>query len=141
MVSNVFSSIIILAVLQLMAGMLLFFILAGCATKPSEMMIPRDEKDDLWCVGPPSGMWYGDCEDYAFTKKREIGGEVWHVVLPDWRHHAVLLKDAMVYDTLNDVPVPHASYKALWLFTMSPDPVRICQPAWSLLRSVHDDCR
>ena len=109
-------------------------LLAACVTQPSDRMIARDERDDSWCIGPPSGMWYGDCEDYSFTKKREIGGEVWHVVLPDQHHHAVLLKDGWVFDMLNSSPVAKESYRGIWLFQMEPDPVRVCPSAWSWFR-------
>jgi hypothetical protein len=40
----------------------------------------------------------GDCEDYALTLQKQIGGDVWYVVLPGKRAHAVLAKNGIAYD-------------------------------------------
>lgn len=93
------------------------------------MMIYTDDPSDVWCVGPKFGRWLGDCEDYAFTKQREIGGDVWHVVLPDGRHHAALVRDGFVYDNLHKSPVKLSSYQASWLFIMRPIPTVTCPSA------------
>lgn len=109
-----------------------FLVMSACSVMPSDRFIYRSEAKDFWCVGPQKGMWYGDCEDYAFTKKREIGGEVWHVALTGGGHHAVVLKDGLVYDNIFDGPVPQKEYPATWLFPMGPDPTNVCPSAWSL---------
>ena len=52
----------------------------------------------------------GDCEDFAFTLQKQIGGEVWKVhVYGIW--HAVLLKDGFVYDNIRRTPISRESYR------------------------------
>lgn len=52
----------------------------------------------------------GDCEDYAFTLQRLIGGTVFSVLLKNGTRHAVLVKDNMVFDNINQHPVPVETY-------------------------------
>jgi len=47
----------------------------------------------------------GDCEDYAFTLQKEIGGQVRYTRLPSGGH-AVLVKDGIVYDNMKKRPYP-----------------------------------
>lgn len=47
--------------------------------------------------------FYGDCEDFAFTLQRVIGGSVYHVTASNI-HHAILIKDGIVYDSAADAP-------------------------------------
>ena len=79
-------------------------------------------------MAPPSGKFYGDCEDYAFSLQQKMGGEVWHVVLPDKRHHAILLSDNYVYDSLQTQRIRKNKYKAAWLFVIKPKkPLPFCK--------------
>jgi hypothetical protein len=40
----------------------------------------------------------GDCDDFAFSLKKEMGGKVWYTILKDEGAHAVLVKDGIVFD-------------------------------------------
>ena len=42
--------------------------------------------------------FYGDCEDAAFTLQKQIGGDVWYVLLNNGTAHAALVKNGIVYD-------------------------------------------
>lgn len=55
----------------------------------------------------------GDCDVYAFTLQRVIGGEVWFIMLDDYEYpyHAALVKDGMVYDNINKRPVDKSDYR------------------------------
>lgn len=46
----------------------------------------------------------GDCEDFAFSLKRQIGGDVWAVSRNGNVDHAVLIKNGVVYDSLLSRP-------------------------------------
>ena len=62
----------------------------------------------------------GDCEDFAFTLQRQIGGIVWHVVLNKTKqHHAVLVKDGVAYGNKYS-PMSLDLYPARFVFVMRP---------------------
>ena len=114
-------------------------LLAGCAVAPHQSDLTAlhgrffyvPDTGDAWCKAPKVGRFAGDCEDFAFSMQAQLGGVVWHVVLHDGRHHAVLLLDGWVYDNLHGRPVRRAVYPAkAWLVVMTP-PAAICPaPAW-----------
>lgn len=63
------------------------------------------DKDD-WKFLEPEGKVYGDCEDYAITLQREIGGKIWLLYpMNGGVGHAVVVKGGLVYDNLI---FPHA---------------------------------
>lgn len=62
-----------------------------------------DKENELRLYGRVDKRFYGDCEDFAFTLQKQIGGDVWYVILNDKSYtqaHAVLVKDGVVYDYL-----------------------------------------
>lgn len=52
----------------------------------------------------------GDCEDFAFTLQRELGGQVWAVEHDGPIKHAVLIKDGIVYDNFHQQPIRVSEY-------------------------------
>ena len=76
--------------------------------------------EEYWArFGRIDRVFRGDCEDFAFTLQYQIGGEVWHVILPKSRlHHAVLVKDYYVYDQIKDSPIPLIEYDGAFLGLM-----------------------
>lgn len=108
--------------------------LTGCAAAPHQQELDalharftyRADIADEHCIAPPGRRFVGDCEDFAYTLQGEIGGEVWHVVLPDGRHHAVVKRDGWVYDNLHKRPVKSGIYPARWLRLMPPAPEMRC---------------
>lgn len=68
-----------------------------------------DEADELKLYERIDRPFSGDCEDFAFTLQRQIGGEVWRavVITPDgFGAHAVLVKNNIVYDNRYNEPLP-----------------------------------
>jgi hypothetical protein len=62
-----------------------------------------DKENELRLYERVDKKFYGDCEDFAFTLQKQIGGDVWYVILNDKSYtqaHAVLVKDGVVYDYL-----------------------------------------
>jgi hypothetical protein len=60
----------------------------------------------------------GDCEDFAFTLKIQIGGDVWYVLLPDGQAHAVLVIGDKCYCNRYRRPMPQSRYQGEFLFIM-----------------------
>jgi hypothetical protein len=60
----------------------------------------------------------GDCEDFAFTLKIQIGGDVWYVLLPDGQAHAVLVIGDKCYCNRYRRPVSRKRYAGKFLFIM-----------------------
>lgn len=58
----------------------------------------------------------GDCDDFAFTLKSRIGGEVWYTFVDDVPH-AVLVKDGIAFDYLTG---PTRNYPYRLLFEIIP---------------------
>lgn len=63
--------------------------------------------------------FYGDCEDYAFTLQRVIGGDVWLIQLPDSTHHAALVKNSTVYDNNSRWPIERSKYDGRFIRVMT----------------------
>lgn len=61
----------------------------------------------------------GDCEDFAFTLQRKIGGEVWAFTHSDKENHAALVLNGMVYDSLRKHPVSLEKYPKHPLYKMT----------------------
>lgn len=60
----------------------------------------------------------GDCEDFAFTLQRQIGGDVYYVLHNERGAHAVLEKNGMIYDNLNDTPMSAEEYPGFFVGIM-----------------------
>ncbi len=74
----------------------------------SNFVYESDIEDERCIYENIDDKFYGDCEDFAFTLQKQIGGEVWYVILNDrtsYRYHAVLVKDGITYDYI---------YKSSW---------------------------
>lgn len=63
--------------------------------------------------------FFGDCEDFSLSLQKQIGGDVWYVLLPDGTAHAALVKNKMVYDNLFKRPVELDKYKGTFLYIMN----------------------
>ena len=63
--------------------------------------------------------FFGDCEDLSLSLQKQIGGDVWYVLLPDGTAHAALVKNNMVYDSLFNRPVAQDEYKGTFLYIMN----------------------
>ena len=97
-------------------------LLTGCASMTTEQSAQwkatanftyeseADGKDEWLAFDSIDQPFTGDCEDYAFTLQNEIGGDVWYVVLPGKRAHAVLAKNGISYDFRFKMPIPVDSY-------------------------------
>ncbi len=55
--------------------------------------------------------FYGDCEDFAFTLQKQIGGTVRYVMLDTGQAHAVLCKGGKVYCNLHRWPTSQENYR------------------------------
>ncbi|PWI34741.1 hypothetical protein DI392_00190 [Vibrio albus] len=92
----------------LIAPLFTAILLSGCVNySPDEKIYfqarsnfryQSDINNELRVYPDISQPFYGDCEDFAFTLQQQIGGKVWHVKLKNRNHHAVLVKNGMVYD-------------------------------------------
>lgn len=71
-----------------------------------------------WSRHNPLKPFSGDCEDYAFSLQSLIGGKVYQVQLDSGQSHAVLVKDGIVYDSLDLRPINKADYPGLFLTLM-----------------------
>ncbi|QDP55688.1 MAG: hypothetical protein Tp138OMZ00d2C19078241_20 [Prokaryotic dsDNA virus sp.] len=56
----------------------------------------------------------GDCEDFAFTLQRQIGGDVWYIVRAEGAH-AALDVDGIIYDNMSKHPIPRVSYPGVFV--------------------------
>ena len=83
----------------------------------------KDTYDEWVIYESISDIFYGDCEDFAFTLQNQIGGSVWHVIIMggpfDYENHAVLKKDGYIYENIERAPIPVERYDALFLKEMS----------------------
>ena len=61
----------------------------------------------------------GDCEDFAFTLQRQIGGEVWAFTYDNNVNHAALVLNGVVYDSLRKHPVSIEKYPKHPLYQMT----------------------
>lgn len=76
----------------------------------------QSDINDEWYTYPRIDKpFVGDCEDFALTLQKQIGGEVWYVILPDSTPHAVLLSNRYVYDNLHKIPILKTQYKAFFV--------------------------
>lgn len=52
----------------------------------------------------------GDCEDFAFSLQKVIGGDVWYIDTGNPIAHAALVKNDIVYDSLSKYPMPKSQH-------------------------------
>ena len=99
--------------------LILSILMSGCSSIPhlsvydeakQNFIYIEDEADEWLVYDRIDEPFMGDCEDFAFTLQKQIGGEVWKVhVYGIW--HAVLLKDGFVYDNIRRTPITIFSYR------------------------------
>ncbi len=90
-------------------------------TAMTNFIYESDIEDERRIYNTVDRAFYGDCEDFAFTLQKQIGGEVWYVILNDrtnYRYHAVLVKDGITYDYLYKSSWKD-NYPAKFMFVMS----------------------
>jgi hypothetical protein len=92
--------------------LILIFSLALCASCVSNLdaeahrlalwnfRYEEDKYNEFRIYNSISNPFAGDCEDFAFTLRRQIGGDVWLIKLEDMSYHAALLKNNIVYDNM-----------------------------------------
>lgn len=107
--------------------LILIFSLAGCASSPDyeahrlalwNFSYVEDVDNEYLIYDSISIPFYGDCEDYAFTLQRAIGGDVWYIEREGRSAHAALVKNGIVYDSLFKHPVNQSAYRGEFLFIM-----------------------
>lgn len=62
--------------------------------------------------------FFGDCEDFAFTLQKVIGGDVWYIDQGEQIAHSALVKNGIVYDSLYRYPIPKGQYKGRFIYIM-----------------------
>ena len=113
-----------LLALCLPAGLAL---LGGCSSLPHaeefrlakhHFVYESDVADEYRVYDQIDQPFYGDCEDFAFTLQRQIGGDVRVFVGLKgefaFQKHAVLVKDGVVYDNTKRTPVLKDQYRGAW---------------------------
>lgn len=90
--------------------LLISLILSGCSTlNPNQAALHQaiwnftyePDKADEWRIYDAIDKPFaGDCEDFALTLQKQIGGDVWFVKHNTLGSHAVLVKDDVAYDYL-----------------------------------------
>ncbi|MCP4791690.1 MAG: hypothetical protein GY881_15805 [Gammaproteobacteria bacterium] len=58
----------------------------------------------------------GDCEDFALTLQKQIGGNVWFVAREGKENHAALVKNGFVYDSLSAHPIDMNEYQGEFIY-------------------------
>ena len=98
--------------MKLLIAVIAALLLSGCQASKDysiynqakhNFIYESDKDDELRLYNRIDRKFKGDCEDFAFTLQKQIGGEVWKVILTDesmYPWHAVLVKDGFVYDYL-----------------------------------------
>lgn len=76
----------------------------------------------------------GDCEDFSLSLQKQIGGDVWYVILPDGTAHAALVKNDIVYDNINRRPIGVTDYRGQFIKIMSnnKEPSGVARYEWTV---------
>lgn len=107
---------------------LLFSLLTACATNPDSeahrlalwnFTYEKDKANELRIYDSISSPFAGDCEDFAFTLRRQIGGVVWLIRLEDRSYHAALVKNNLVYDNNSRRPIKRMDYHGRFIRVMN----------------------
>lgn len=104
------------------------FFIYGCANVSHEVKAFQTAHYNFkYTKDPKSDPWYaftninnpfsGDCEDFAFTLQRAIGGQVMYTIL-ERTAHAVLLKDGVIYDSRYKWPISAEDYQGAVIYEM-----------------------
>lgn len=95
-------------------------LIASCVSNPDaethrlalwNFRYEADKTNEYRIYNSISTPFYGDCEDFAFTLARQIGGSVWVIRLEDMSYHAALLKDGFIYDNMHRKPIKKDRYR------------------------------
>ena len=107
----------------------LFSLCASCASSPDveayrlalwNFHYESDKENEYRIYDSISSHFVGDCEDFAFTLAQRIGGNVWHIILPDGGRHAALVKSGIVYDNRSRQPIEKSQYQGEFIYIMQP---------------------
>jgi outer membrane biogenesis lipoprotein LolB len=103
--------------------------LSGCTTMTPDQKAMQQASDNFVYVSDIADEWRiydridqpfeGDCEDYALTLQKQIGGKVWYVNHHKRGAHAVLVKNNVTYDFLVKRPLHKYLYPGEFVFVMN----------------------
>ncbi len=103
-------------------------LLSGCTTMTPDQKAMWQASANFTYVADIADEWRvydridkpfeGDCEDYAFTLKKQIGGDVWYVLRKEGAH-AVLVKNNITYDFLARRSMHRDNYPGKFVFVMN----------------------
>ena len=68
--------------------------------KLKERFVYKADEEDIWTVLADHGVVYGDCEDYALTLQKQVGGQLWYVKARDQQAHMILCLHNQCADNL-----------------------------------------
>lgn len=103
--------------------------LSACASNPDaeahrlalwNFTYEADKVNEYRVYNSISSPFTGDCEDFAFTLAQRIGGNIWHIILPDGGRHAALVKSGIVYDNRSRRPIEKSQYQGEFIYIMQP---------------------
>lgn len=104
-------------------------LLSGCTTMTPDQKAMWQASANFVYVADVADEWRvydridqpfeGDCEDYALTLQKQIGGKVWYVNHHDRGAHAVLVKNNVTYDFLAGRSMHRDSYPGEFVFVMN----------------------
>ena len=109
--------------------MLLISLCASCATNPDSeahrlalwnFTYEADIDNEYRIYDSIDHPFMGDCEDLSFTLQRQIGGDVWYVILENGDRHAALVKNGIVYDNRSRRPIEKSQYQGEFIYIMKP---------------------
>ena len=103
-------------------------LLSGCTTMTPDQKAMWQASANFVCVADVADErrvydridqpFEGDCEDYALTLQKQIGGKVWYVVRKEGAH-AVLVKDQITYDFLARRSMDIEVYPGEFIYVMN----------------------
>lgn len=110
--------------------LLLLLLIAGCNEQAfyvakANFIYEPDKANEIRVYDSIDKPFRGDCEDFAFTLQKQIGGIVLWMAKGEYcaidAPHAVLLVDGVVYDNCADDPIKLEKYKGNLGFVMRGD--------------------
>jgi len=104
-------------------------LLSGCTTMTPDQKAMWQASANFTYVADIADEWRiydridqpfeGDCEDYALTLQKQIGGDVWYVVHNTLGAHAVLVKNQITYDFLARRSMDIEVYPGEFIYVMN----------------------
>ena len=103
-------------------------LLSGCTTMTPDQKAMWQASANFVYVADVADEWRvydridqpfeGDCEDYALTLQKQIGGDVWYVINRKGAH-AVLVKNDITYDFLVKRSMHRNRYPGKFMYVMN----------------------